>query len=166
MTYYQNLTPNPSVENEEKIENISRFFNVIRNSEDVLKQRHVWEFVRHLDSLREAGDDPATAEADLDADAVNVMTVHKAKGLEFPVVFMVGLVDGRFPIPNKKEPIPLPEPLIKEILPSGDFHLKEERRLFYVGMTRAKDLLFLSASSFYGECKRERKISPFVYEAL
>ncbi len=50
----------------------------------MLKQRRVWEFVRHLDSLIEAGDDPAIAEADLDADAVNVMTIHKAKGLEFP----------------------------------------------------------------------------------
>jgi len=163
--FIKNLTANPSVENEEKIENISRFFNVIRNSEDVLKQRRVWEFVRHLDSLIEAGDDPATAEADLDADAVNVMTVHKAKGLEFPVVFMVGLVDGRFPIPNKKEPIPLPEPLIKEILPSGDFHLQEERRLFYVGMTRAKQELYLTNARDYGG-KRARKASRFVLEAL
>ncbi len=163
--FIKNLTANLSVENEEKIENISRFFNVIRNSEDVLRQRRVWEFARHLDSLIEAGDDPATAEADLDADAVNVMTVHKAKGLEFPVVFMVGLVDGRFPIPNKKEPIPLPEPLIKEILPSGDFHLQEERRLFYVGMTRAKQELYLTNARDYGG-KRARKASRFVLEAL
>ncbi|MBI3585294.1 MAG: ATP-dependent helicase [Nitrospinae bacterium] len=163
--FIKNLTANLSVENEEKIENISRFFNVIRNSEDVLKQRRVWEFVRHLDSLIEAGDDPATAEADLDADAVNVMTVHKAKGLEFPVVFMVGLVDGRFPIPNRREPIPLPEPLIKEILPSGDFHLQEERRLFYVGITRAKQELYLTNARDYGG-KRARKASRFVLETL
>jgi DNA helicase-2/ATP-dependent DNA helicase PcrA len=161
----KNLTAKPSAENEEKIENISKFFNVIRNSEDVLRHRRVWEFVRHLDSLIDAGDDPATAEADLDADAVNIMTVHKAKGLEFPVVFMVGLVDGRFPVANKKEPIPLPEPLIKEILPSGDFHLQEERRLFYVGMTRAKQELYLTNARDYGG-KRMRKASRFVLEAL
>jgi DNA helicase-2/ATP-dependent DNA helicase PcrA len=56
--------------------------------------------------------------------------------------------------------------LIKEILPTGDFHLEEERRLFYVGLTRAKDLLFLTAANFFGEGKRERKISPFAYETL
>ena len=52
---------------------------------------------RHLETLIEAGDDPATADLDPDADAVAVLTVHKAKGLEFPVVFLPGLVAGRFP---------------------------------------------------------------------
>ncbi|MBI3599275.1 MAG: ATP-dependent helicase, partial [Nitrospinae bacterium] len=163
--FIKGLMANPSAENEEKIENISKFFNVLRSSEDVLKQSRVWEFVKHLNSLIDAGDDPATAEADLDADAVNVLTVHKAKGLEFFVVFMVGLVDMKFPLPNRKDPIPLPEPLIKEVLPSGDFHVQEERRLFYVGMTRAKQELYLTGARDYGG-SRARKVSRFVLEAL
>ena len=44
--------------------------------------------------------------------------------------------------------IPLPEPLIKETLPSGDYHMQEERRLFYVALTRAKEKLFLSFANF------------------
>ena len=52
---------------------------------------------QHLQTLIEAGDDPATADLDPDADAVAVLTVHKAKGLEFPVVYLPGLVVGRFP---------------------------------------------------------------------
>ena len=44
--------------------------------------------------------------------------------------------------------------------------LEEERRLFYVGMTRARNRLFISAANYYGEGKRERKLSPFVQEAL
>ena len=72
----------------------------------------------------------------------------------------------RFPTRERSEKIPIPQKLIKEILPVGDFHLEEERRLFYVGLTRARDLLFLTAANFYGEGKRERKISPFVYETL
>jgi DNA helicase-2/ATP-dependent DNA helicase PcrA len=56
--------------------------------------------------------------------------------------------------------------LIKEILPKGDFHTEEERRLFYVGMTRARDLLFFTGATFYGEGKREKKLSPFVGEAI
>ena len=62
--------------------------------------------------------------------------------------------------------MPVPDELIKEILPSGDVHEQEERRLFYVGMTRARDKLFFSAAKFYGDGKREKKISPFVYETL
>jgi len=46
-----------------------------------------------------------------DADAVSVLTVHKAKGLEFPVVFMVGLVDGRFPARTRRDPLGLPQNL-------------------------------------------------------
>ncbi|MBL7159909.1 ATP-dependent helicase, partial [Candidatus Microgenomates bacterium] len=97
---------------------------------------------------------------------VNILTVHSAKGLEFPIVFLVNLVQARFPTRRRREQIPIPEKLIKEILPTGDFHEQEERRLFYVGMTRARDHLFLTAANYYGEGKREKKISPFVYEVL
>jgi DNA helicase-2/ATP-dependent DNA helicase PcrA len=67
---------------------------------------------------------------------------------------------------ERREQIPIPEELIKEVLPVGDFHLEEERRLFYVGMTRAKEKLFLTAADYYGEGKREKKLSPFIFEAL
>ncbi|KKU10109.1 MAG: hypothetical protein UX13_C0020G0001, partial [Candidatus Woesebacteria bacterium GW2011_GWB1_45_5] len=46
------------------------------------------------------------------------------------------------------------------------YHMEEERRLFYVGMTRAKERLFLTAADYYGEGKREKKLSPFIFEAL
>jgi DNA helicase-2/ATP-dependent DNA helicase PcrA len=97
---------------------------------------------------------------------VNILTVHSAKGLEFPVVFLVNLVSGRFPSNERRERIPIPDALIKEILPAGDYHEQEERRLLYVGMTRARDVLFMTAARYYGEGKRERKVSPFVAEAL
>jgi Superfamily I DNA and RNA helicases len=99
-------------------------------------------------------------------DAVNILTIHSAKGLEFPVVFLVNLTQGRFPTYERQEKIALPDALIKEILPFGDYHLEEERRLFYVGLTRAADYVFLTASLYYGEGKKERKISQFVVESL
>jgi DNA helicase-2/ATP-dependent DNA helicase PcrA len=79
---------------------------------------------------------------------------------------LVNLTEERFPTRHKKETISIPEALIKEILPTGDYHIEEERRLFYVGLTRAKDKVFLFASKFYGEAKRQRKISRFVIETL
>ena len=102
--------------------------------------------------------------------AVNIMTVHSAKGLEFPVVFLVNLVSDRFPTRSRRDAIPIPEELVKEIvaeeLTEKEANLQEERRLFYVGATRAKEKLYLTASNFYGDAKRKKKPSIFLYEVL
>jgi len=66
---------------------------------------------------------------DPSADAVTLMTLHNAKGLEYPVVFLTGLEDGLFPLAQSFDDPP---------------KLEEERRLFYVGITRAEEKLFLS----------------------
>ncbi|MFC1646513.1 PD-(D/E)XK nuclease family protein, partial [Candidatus Omnitrophota bacterium] len=153
------------LENEEKIKNVAKFFDMVRKFELVAREDRLIYFINHLDMLIDAGDDPATAEADLDESAVNVLTVHKAKGLEFPVVFLVSLVKGKFPWPKRGQRINFPEELVKDILPQGDFHIQEERRLFYVGMTRAKKELYLTSALDYGTT-RTREISPFVVEAL
>ena len=150
---------------EEALQNVARFFDIVRAQSDLLPDDRVPFVARHLQTLIDAGDDPATAEVDAEADAVSVLTVHKAKGLEFPVVFMVGLVDGRFPARTRREPLALPAELVDEVLPEGDAHLQEERRLFYVGMTRARDELILSHAADYGG-RRARRVSQFVMEAL
>lgn len=163
--YLKGLVGMPSAENEEKLLNLSKFFDLVRNFETIAREDRVLYFANYLNLLIEAGDDPATAEADPDLDAVNVMTIHKAKGLEFEAVFMVSLSQGKFPWPRRGRPIELSDELIKDILPGGDFHLQEERRLFYVGMTRARKELYLCSANDYGG-KRMRKISQFVFEAL
>jgi DNA helicase-2/ATP-dependent DNA helicase PcrA len=163
--YLKYLTHNPSLEKEAQIQNIAKFFNQVRDFELVAKEDRVISFIRHLNLLIESGDDPPTVEADLDQDAVNILTIHKAKGLEFRVVFLVSLVQGKFPLPRRSQQIELPDALIKEVLPTGDFHVQEERRLFYVGMTRAKEELYFTSAEDYGG-KRLRKVSQFVLEAL
>jgi DNA helicase-2/ATP-dependent DNA helicase PcrA len=163
--YLGRLAQSKDPENHLRVQNIAKFFELARRFRETAAEDRVQTFVDHLDSLMEAGDDPAAAEAELDAEAVQVLTIHQAKGLEFKAVIMVGLVQNRFPHSSRKEPLPLPEPLIKEVLPSGDFHLQEERRLFYVGMTRAKKELYLTSARDYGG-HRPRKISQFVLEAL
>jgi ATP-dependent DNA helicase UvrD/PcrA len=163
--YLQKLTKEESLENENRLKNIARFFDKVKAFQEVANVDNVSEFVKYLNIIRDAGDNPETTMIDPDLDAVKVLTIHKAKGLEFRVVFMIALVADKFPIRSRKDLIELPDQLLKEKLPKGEDHLQEERRLFYVGMTRAKEELYFTSSADYGG-KRTRKVSPFVLEAL
>src|SRR3989442_741036 len=140
---------------EAEVQNIRKFFDRVRDASRALRYDNVGEFVKHLDALIEAGEDPAVAEADVETPAVRVLTVHKAKGLEFPVVFLVNLVQDKFPSRRRRDALELPLALIKDVLPAGDYHQQEERRLFYVGMTRARPQLYLTSARDYGG-SRER----------
>lgn len=163
----KNLTDYTSAMDEKRAKNIAKFFDKLKTYETQNENASVFAVSDWIDLSMELGESPLATDTDWTLnDAVNIMTLHSAKGLEFPYVFLVNLVMQRFPTSERKEQIPIPDELVKEILPEGDFHLEEERRLFYVGMTRAKEKLFLTAANFYGEGKRERKISPFVFEAL
>jgi len=149
----------------EKIANIAKFFDRITEFSKVAKDNSVRNFSNYLEIMRASGENPATAQLDPDLNSVNIMTVHSAKGLEFPIIFLGNLVAEKFPVRDRSEPIPLPTELVNETLPIGDFHLQEERRLFYVGLTRAKDFLYLTYARDYGG-KKLRKVSPFVLETL
>jgi DNA helicase-2/ATP-dependent DNA helicase PcrA len=150
---------------EAEVQNVARFFRRVQDATRVLPRDHVREFVRHLDALMDTGEDPAVAEADIDAPAVRVITVHKAKGLEFPVVFVVGLVQGRFPSSSRGHVLELPATLLREPPMSANASLKEERRLFYVAVTRAREKIHLTSARDYGG-RRAYKVSQFVLEAL
>ena len=89
---------------EEVLGNIARFFDIVRSRSALLADDRAVFLVPHLATLVDAGDDPSAADPDPDVDAVSVLTVHKAKGLEFPVVFIPGLVAGRFPSGSKAGP--------------------------------------------------------------
>ena len=163
--YIKSLVKEGGLPEEIKTKNIRIFFDKVKNFSNLSENDSLYSFSRHLDFLHQVGDNPASAEADLDEDAVNVLTAHKAKGLEFPIVFMVSLIADRFPGRGRREKIPVPDDLIHENLPSAGNPIQEERRLFYVGMTRAKKHLYLSWARDYG-LKRLKRVSPFVLEAL
>lgn len=150
---------------EDAVQNLARFFEHVRRFAHVADVDRVAFFDRHLRAQMEAGDDPPVAEADRDVDAVHVLTVHRAKGLEFVAVFMVGLVQGRFPARARRDPLELPPALVRAGAPGPDAHVAEERRLFYVAMTRAKEWLVLSSAEDIGG-RRVRKPSQFIFEAL
>ncbi len=91
------------------------------------------------------------------------MTIHGSKGLEFDVVFIVGVAQNKFPTINRSDPIQIPESLVKEKARESS-HIEEERRLFYVACTRAKQLLTLTYSDYY-DGTRKFKPSQFCEEA-
>src|SRR5438034_1654755 len=144
---------------EAEVQNISKFFRRVQDASKALRYDNVREFVNHLDALIDAGEDPAVAEAEVETPAVRVLTVHKAKGLEFPVVFLVTLAQDKFPLRGRKDALELPVELIKEALPSGDFHKQEERRLFYVGVTRAMRELCLTSARDYGGDRKSTRLN-------
>ncbi|MFH1602047.1 MAG: UvrD-helicase domain-containing protein [Candidatus Shapirobacteria bacterium] len=158
----------PETENQQLAAlNIAKFFDKIKSFEAQNKETLAGDLLDWITLRMEMGESPQASEIDwTNYNAVNIITIHSAKGLEFPIVFLVNLVNRRFPTDKRREAIPIPQPLIKEILPKGDYHLQEERRLFYVGLTRAKDQVFLTAAKVYPERKLEKKLSIFVNETL
>jgi DNA helicase II / ATP-dependent DNA helicase PcrA len=156
-------------ESEFKLENIAKFFRLVKGFEQNNKDTTVYEYIDYLEHSIDIGETPSIEEdVFMDFDAVNISTVHGAKGLEFSVVFMPCLVKERFPSRNMSEQLPVPKELVKEKLPDEEDsgNIQEERRLFYVGATRAKERLFLTAAQYYGEGKRAKKPSIFLNEIL
>ena len=162
--YLARLAAVSSSKDEREVANVARFFEIVRGFSVVAEHDTIPAFVARFDLLRDAGEDPAAIEVQ-EGDAVNVLTVHKAKGLEFRTVFVASCVDQKFPLRRRSDPLPLPASLLKSEISLGDAHLMEERRLFYVGMTRAKDHLILTSAEDYG-AGTTRKVSRFVVEAL
>ncbi len=156
--------PNDAVQYE-RTKTMLQFLKVVQDFQRGNDRPSVHEFLDDMTAQIEAGEQGSLV-FDLDdtPDAVRIMTIHGAKGLEFSYVFVTQLVDKRFPTIERKEQIVLPDALVKEILPSGDVHIQEERRLFYVAATRARDGLFLSWASDYGGLTR-KKPSVFLYES-
>ncbi len=162
--YLKDMTKKDTPDNLEKIVHLNQFFRVIEAFESANDDDSIKNFLHDFGEIQEAGDEGSMHQPwDEGPDAVRIMTIHGAKGLEFPYVFLVSLVDKRFPTIERKEQIALPDDLIKEIIPEGDIHLQEERRLLYVAMTRARDGLFFTSAEDYGGTRR-KKPSRFLME--
>ena len=155
----------PEREKVEALGHLNAFANRIKRYEQTTLAPTTKGFLEEFKMEVESGEEGALAsEAELGPDTVSVMTVHASKGLEFKHVFIVSMVDQRFPTRVRGEAIPLPDGLVNERLPEGDAHIEEERRLFYVAMTRAKQSLTFTGAESYGGA-RKKKPSVFLSEA-
>jgi DNA helicase-2/ATP-dependent DNA helicase PcrA len=135
------------------------FAQFVRQWEPKSETQRLAEFVEYLDYFEQAGGSINLEQES--GDAVQLMTVHAAKGLEFDHVYVLRLLKRGFPAGEKPHVLEFPPELMKEEQPQGGFHIQEERRLFYVAVTRARHRLTLNTV----ENKRS-KPSPFLEDIL
>ncbi|HEX9268549.1 MAG TPA: ATP-dependent DNA helicase [Candidatus Limnocylindria bacterium] len=150
---------------EEQGRNVAKLLRLVQGAGKALPADRASFFVPHLELLREAGDDPAAADFEQSTDAVNVLTIHKAKGLEFGTVYLVVATEERLPGSLRAPELRLPAGLARTPAVDRDRHIAEERRLAYVAMTRAKDSFFFTSATDYGGTRGHRP-SRFIGEAL
>jgi DNA helicase-2/ATP-dependent DNA helicase PcrA len=112
-----------TVESDERINNINELISAVAEYADNEDEPSLENFLQQVSLVADID------EVDNKKNAVTMMTIHAAKGLEFPVVFITGLEEGLFPVNGAL---------------NSEEDLEEERRLFYVAVTRAKDKLYIS----------------------
>jgi len=151
-------------EGQEEFGFLDQFIKKIKNFEENALDPSLNNFMKEIILEIESGEQ-GKLEFDIEQgpDMIKVMTIHGAKGLEFRYVFLINMVDKRFPTIERGDPIELPEDMIKDIKPTGDIHLQEERRICYVAMTRAKKELYFTSAEDYGLTRR-KKLSRFMVE--
>ena len=133
----------PQRANKQDYKYVARLMEFAKEWEPKSDTRGLPEFIEYLDWYQQAGGVVAL-EDDAPADAVKLMTVHGAKGLEFPQVFLLRVNNKKFPATERPRVFEFPARLMKEGEPAEQFHIQEERRLFYVALTRAQERLTLT----------------------
>ncbi len=145
--------------------NVSRFAELIAEFCETSADRSLAAYMHHLDLVLLSGEDEESAPVDGFVDAIQVMTIHQAKGLEFDAVFVPGLVEGRLPQTGRSPRFELPPAVLEPLVRGREDVVAEERRLLYVAMTRARLHLYLTRASHYDGGRRWRD-SRFLAEVL
>ncbi|EFH87219.1 UvrD-helicase domain-containing protein [Ktedonobacter racemifer] len=131
--------------------------------EELSMEARLKGFLEYLSMLVVLRQDGATRESgegedEEEANIIQVMTVHASKGLEFPVVYMPGLVQNRFPLTYRSSAVNAPDGMLLAKNTGRAAHDGGEACLFYVGATRARDHLVLSYSERYGKKSYKRSL--------
>src|SRR6266567_8676560 len=139
---------------------VTRLSEFVKEWEAKSETRGLAEFLEYLDYFEQAGG-TVSLEEDPPGDAVQLMTVHAAKGFEFPHVFVLRVNNKKFPATERPRVFEFPARLMKEGAPAEQFHIQEERRLFYVALTRAQERLTLTFLT-----EKKGKVPVFIEDIL
>lgn len=152
---------------EQQVNHLRQFFNSLREYEQIALDSTAVGYVASLSALLGAGEQVDIEDlSEVFGDRVRIMTIHKAKGLEFELVYLFDLTQGTFPSRELRNSLEVPSALLASRRSiSGQTHIQEERRLCYVGITRAKQNLIVSYSIDHGG-KLAKKPSQFLAEAF
>ena len=155
-----------STEVVERLVNLAKFAELAAAYVRRAPQATAREFARSIAAVAEAGLREEEATAHDRPRGVQVMSMHSAKGLEFDHVYVLGLTGARMPGPRKRTLEPIPDALIREVVPPDTkaAHVAEMRRLTHVAMTRARRRLVLAYPE-RSEAGAAQQPSPFAEEA-
>ena len=158
-----------TLKDETALRDLGLFSDIIKDIEQTyVSIDSKWRYREMLNFLQNIAQNYELDSADYisKVDAVNVSTIHKVKGLEYPVVFVVDLVNQRFPGKKGQYSGILPENLMKSAIERGAYgnRIEDEARLFYTAITRAERLLYLTGSEIHPELKTKKKPSVFTAE--
>ncbi|MBJ7594348.1 MAG: ATP-dependent helicase [Candidatus Dormibacteraeota bacterium] len=144
--------------------NLNKFGELLEAFADWSDDHRLATALRYLEVLRNSRNADELATIDAVDDGVMLLTAHSAKGLEWPVVILSGCVESRWPGRWTVSPstLALPAALVPELPPDGDAVIDEERRLFYVALTRARDRLVLARARRYPRSFKDEVPSPFL----
>jgi len=143
---------------------LAKFYEITQEYDRITRHAAIGDFLEYLQYF---GAFTLDIEEREEQNAVQIITAHKSKGKEFPVVFVVELAPKRFPLKYRAKTFVVPADLARGLKTGDDekaLFLQEERRLLYVAMTRAEERLYLTYAKWYGENKRETRPSAFLEE--
>lgn len=156
---YTQAESDPEIE--QQVQALGQFFKTLKEFERIAGIASLQHYLLNLPALRAAGNELQDASLDISDTLVNVLSVHRAKGLEWETVFIIDCTEGSFPMRNFGGGLQVPEEL--KIKSRADDKMSEERRLMYVAATRARQELYLSyADTHTGNTRR--KPSRFISE--
>lgn len=155
-----------TLQDETALRDLGLFSDIIKDIEQTyVSIDSEWRYREMLNFLQNIAQNYELDSADYisKVDAVNVSTIHKVKGLEYPVVFVVDLVNRRFPADKSQYNGILPEDLMINAIGRGAYgnRIEDEARLFYTAITRAERLLYLTGSESHPDLKTKKKKSIF-----
>jgi len=143
---------------------LAKFLEITQEYDQITRDVTIGGFLEYLQFFSDFSVDIEERE---ETDAVRILTIHKSKGKEFPVVFVVDLAQRKFPLNYREKQFVVPPDLARGLRAGEDekaLFIQEERRLLFVAMTRAEERLYLTYAKWYGKNKRETKPSPFLEE--